>query len=228
MFRKAAKLQSYFENALSTLKSKFGALKHRFDHLSSSLTGSSSEKKRQEEMRRDYIVPYYDDPWFNQDFWHPWNQLAQLDRDLFDLGRELSSWDREFNAMSRWLNNRTLLDDRDFLTPPVESMVPGIDESSGKYIMNVPLSRHMSPEDVRISMKNNVMTIEGRKEQKSEDGRSRSYHEFMRKFTLPENVKPEDVRSVLTPEGYLKIEAPLPQPALMEPEKPKEIPIEFA
>ncbi|CAG7726903.1 unnamed protein product [Allacma fusca] len=221
-------LNSYFESTLAALRSKFGALKQRFDSISSNFFHSESQRNKEDNMRGDYLVPYYADPLAHWGYVHPLDQLSRLDRDLYDLGRELSSWDRDFHALGSSMFNRPGLMDRNLFCPMVESMKPGIDEKSGKYIMNVPLGKDLSPEDLKISLKDRVMTIEGKKEQKSEDGRSRSYHEFMRKFTLPEEVKTEEVKSMLTPEGYLKIEAPLPQGALPEPPKPKEIPIEFS
>ncbi|CAG7730719.1 unnamed protein product [Allacma fusca] len=93
-----------------------------------------------------------------------------------------------------------------------------------KYCLNVRVG-NFSPENVKISLKDRVMTIEAKTEEKSEDGNRRVYQEVSRQFTLPENVDLKEVKSILTPEGVLKIEAPLPQQALPEPPKPQEIPI---
>jgi len=115
------------------------------------------------------------------------------------------------------------------LSPFVESHVDGTDKTPGKYTVSVPLGGNISPEDVKITLKNHILTIEAKKEKKTDDGNSstRVYQEFTRKFTLPPNVDMKEVKSILSPEGYLKIEAPLPQPKEAEkPAGPKEIPIQ--
>jgi len=93
-----------------------------------------------------------------------------------------------------------------------------------KYYLNVPVGR-FRPENVKVSVKDRVMTVEAKVEEKSEDGKRRFYQEVSRQFTLPENVDLKEVKSLLTPEGVLKVEAPLPLEALPEPPKPQEIPI---
>jgi len=171
-------------------------------------------------------------------YWSPESQLAHLDDRMFDMGNDLADFrsaltrlgfDSEFgrrpNVNWSWL---------DILSPSVESHAEGgtveNPNQPGKYTMNVPLCDSIAPEDLKVSLKDHVMTIEAKKETKSKDGNSRVYQEFMKKFTLPPNVDMKEVKSVLTPEGYLKIEAPLPIQALSEPEPPQkkqalEIPI---
>lgn len=81
---------------------------------------------------------------------------------------------------------------------------------------------NFNPENVKVTIKDRLLTIDAKFEQKSEDGSSRMYQEISRAFTLPETVKIEEVKSLFTPEGELLIEAPLPE---LEAPKPKEIPI---
>jgi HSP20 family molecular chaperone IbpA len=151
---------------------------------------------------------------------------------MFDMGSLLSSIERDMNRLLRHFGAPGL----DLLCPSVVSETGGTEGSDGKYRLNVPLGRSIGPEDVKIGIKDKIMTIEAKKEQKSEDGNCRVYQEYVRKFTLPENIDTKEVKSVLTPEGYLQIEAPLPlkkleepkkQEALAEPKKPCPIPIEM-
>jgi HSP20 family molecular chaperone IbpA len=94
-----------------------------------------------------------------------------------------------------------------------------------KFKLNVPVG-NFSPEDVKVSLKDWVMTIEAKTEQKTEDGCARSYREVSRKFTLPRNLDMKEVTSILTPDGILKIEAPVPQKTVPPPRvKDLEIPI---
>jgi HSP20 family molecular chaperone IbpA len=110
----------------------------------------------------------------------------------------------------------------------------GLTESTknpGKYEVDIPLSNGIGPEDLKVTLKDHMMTIEAKKESKSEDGTRKTYLEFKRQFTLPPNVNMAEVKSVLTSEGHLKIEAPIPpppkpqQPALTAPPKETPIPI---
>ena len=83
-----------------------------------------------------------------------------------------------------------------------------------KYEVDIPLADGIGPEDLTVTLKDHVMTIEAKKESKQEEGNSsrRSLIEFKRKFTIPPNVDMREVKSTLTPDGHLKIEAPLPPP----------------
>lgn len=83
------------------------------------------------------------------------------------------------------------------------------------------------PEDLNITVKDNELTISGSHEEKNEDGTHYQSRHFSRKFTLPENVEMDKMKSVLAADGRtLRVEAPLKQPAIEEKkEEPKEVPI---
>jgi heat shock protein beta-1 len=100
-----------------------------------------------------------------------------------------------------------------------------VNESQDKYVVSFPLG-DVPAENLKISVKDRVVTIDVKKEEKSEDGTCRLYQEYTRKFTLPEHVQAKDVKSVLTPEGVLKLEAPIPQPQLEAPKESRNIPIQ--
>jgi len=101
--------------------------------------------------------------------------------------------------------------------------------SEGKYSLNIQLGNSIAPEDLKISIKDNIVTVEAKKEQKTDDGTtsSRVYQEISRKFNLPSGVDMKEVKSILKPDGTLQIECPLPKPAIEAPRKPREIPIQF-
>jgi HSP20 family molecular chaperone IbpA len=154
----------------------------------------------------------------------PWSQMNQLG----------SLWDEAMNEVACLQNDldrqvRQFGVEPDFWprTGAIEHHVEGQEGAPGKYCMSIPLGPNITPNDLKISLKNNVMCVEAKKEQTSPDGTSRVYQEYHRKFTLPEGVKMDEVKSTLHPDGYLKIEAPLPQLAITE-QTPKEIPIEMA
>ena len=186
-------------------------------------------------MAREFYVLPFADPRAYRRRQHrsPLTQLALLDDRMLDMGGMLSSLDRDIGDLFRQLaqtEGRRGGNGFDFSSPSVQSHVEGEGEGTANYVMNVPLGSDIGPEDLKVSLKDHVMTIEAKKEQKSEDGNCRVYQEFTRKFTLPKGIDMKEVKSTLTPEGYLKIEAPLPKPpqeTLPEPPKPQAIPIQL-
>jgi HSP20 family protein len=83
----------------------------------------------------------------------------------------------------------------------------------------------VKPEDVKLSLENQVLTIRGEKRQESErtDERwhryERNYGSFERSFTLPTTVDADRIQAT-TEHGVLTVTLPKSEKA-----KPKEIPI---
>ena len=64
------------------------------------------------------------------------------------------------------------------------------------------------PDELKISVEGRVVCVEGRHEEKAEDGSKMVNRSFSRKYTLPEGAKAEDVVSNLSSDGVLVITAP--------------------
>ena len=162
-----------------------------------------------------FLVPFVDDdPFYRRSWRSPLGQLSRLDDQMFDVGGMLNSLERDVASLARQFGCPAFGNSGgglDVLSPAVVSHVEGTEGGDGKYVVNVPLGKNIGPDDLKVGVKDNVMTIEAKKEQKSEDGNCRMYQEYVRKFTLPPNVNAKEVKSVLTPEGYLKVEAPMPK-----------------
>lgn len=68
-------------------------------------------------------------------------------------------------------------------------------------------------EDVKVTVDNGILTVSGeRKQEKEESGKTfhrieRSYGEFTRRFTLPDNVDAESIDATFK-DGMLKLEIP--------------------
>jgi HSP20 family molecular chaperone IbpA len=91
-------------------------------------------------------------------------------------------------------------------------------QSGDVYRINVDVDG-FKPEEITISLKENILTIQAKMERKAEDG-SKFQQEFTRELSLPENVDPTSLKSFLGNDGVLNIEASY------KPEvKPKEIPV---
>nr|XP_060613704.1 heat shock protein beta-1 [Anolis sagrei ordinatus] len=83
---------------------------------------------------------------------------------------------------------------------------------------------HFAPEELLVKTKDGVVEITGKHEERQDEHGFISRC-FTRKYTLPPGVDPSAVRSSLSPEGLLTVEAPLPKPALQSAEI--KIPVTF-
>ncbi|CAG7826551.1 unnamed protein product, partial [Allacma fusca] len=182
----------------------------------------------QSKMTRDSFPFDEIDQFFNS-LRRRWQQNLTTTSSIRDIDSSFSSFPRlsdrridHFRPSLDWTNDTSLTSSS---TGLVEST-----KTPGKYEVDIPLSNGIGPEDLKVTLKDHMMTIEAKKESKSDDGTRKTYLEFKRQFTLPPNVNMAEVKSVLTAEGHLKIEAPLPpppkpQPALTAPLKETPIPI---
>jgi HSP20 family protein len=81
------------------------------------------------------------------------------------------------------------------------------------------------PEDVKISLENNILTIRGEKRQQAEESNERvhryerSYGSFERTFALPNTVDPDKIQANYE-NGVLMISVPKAERA-----RPREIPV---
>ncbi|XP_063002822.1 heat shock protein beta-1 [Elgaria multicarinata webbii] len=76
---------------------------------------------------------------------------------------------------------------------------------------------HFAPEELVVKTKDGVVEITGKHEER-QDEHGYISRCFTRKYTLPPNTDPAAVRSSLSPDGMLTVEAPLPKPAIQSAE----------
>ena len=94
------------------------------------------------------------------------------------------------------------------------------DKENLKIVLELP---GVQPEDVKISLENQVLTIQGEKKQAAEESSERwhryerSYGSFERMFTLPSTVDPEQIQARVD-NGLLTVTLPKAERA-----KPREI-----
>jgi HSP20 family protein len=131
-----------------------------------------------------------------------YSNLTRLNRMMDEA---LSGWDGEAVG-SAWTPSCDVREDREHLTITLD--LPGV-----------------KPEDVKISLENQVLTIRGEKRQATEqtDERwhryERSYGSFERSFTLPTTVDAERIQANVE-HGVLTVTLPK-----VERAKPREIPV---
>ena len=99
----------------------------------------------------------------------------------------------------------------DFFTRDEKALMPQIDSKSDDktYTMSVELPG-VAPEDVKVEVNGNELTISGeKKEEVKEDGKThvqeRRYGSFMRRVTLPEDADCDSIKAV-SKNGVLTLE----------------------
>ncbi|CAG7836072.1 unnamed protein product [Allacma fusca] len=96
------------------------------------------------------------------------------------------------------------------------------DDGDGKTLkLRFDVSQY-APEEIVLKTVDNKLLVHAKHEEKSET--KSVYREYNREFLLPSGVNPELIRSSLSKDGVLTVEAPLPQQALPAPQN---IPIKF-
>ncbi|XP_037278043.2 alpha-crystallin B chain isoform X2 [Rhipicephalus microplus] len=173
--------------------------------------------------------------------------------DLSILDNEFSSIRERFEAEMRKMEDEMsrfrsqLMDhERDFFAKsnaPLQGsgqLPPGMGAASKTWLdsMNSPLIQdaedgtkqlklrfdvsQYAPEEIVVKTIDNRLQVHAKHEEKSEN---RSvYREYNREFLLPKGTNPEQIKSQLSKDGVLTIEAPLP--ALEAPNKERNIPID--
>jgi HSP20 family protein len=129
----------------------------------------------------------------------------------------LSRWD-PFQDMLSLREAMNQLVEESFVRPngarSGQNFVPALDLSETKdgYLVEAAVPG-LKPEDLEITLENNVLTIKGETRQESED-KQRNYHRverrfgsFQRSITLPNTVKADAIKAELD-SGVLKLEIP--------------------
>ena len=139
--------------------------------------------------------------------WNPYRDLSSF-ADQFNraLGTGTGRERDEELSLGAWIPPVDIAEDKDRITLTAE--LPGFHE-----------------DQVKIQMEGGVLTIRGeRKFEEEKNGRNfhrveRSYGQFVRSFTLPNNVEREQIRATFD-NGLLKVELPKSEEA-----RPREIKI---
>jgi HSP20 family protein len=143
--------------------------------------------------------------------WRPSRELDRYRSEFDDAGDRFAS-DREW--FDRWPVDRPFFAARE----PIASR-PAIDcyVEDGKLIVRTELPG-IDAKDVDIRIVGDVLTIKGSREEKRETKktdyltREIRYRSFERSMSLPEGIKPEDLKAAYR-DGILQLSAPLPKEA---------------
>ena len=143
----------------------------------------------------------------------------------FDPFRELEDMSERLN---RLMTRRTFpAGDEEALVTAEWAPVVDIEESDKEYVIKAELPE-VKKDEVKVSLKDGVLTMEGeRKQEKEEKTRrfhrvERSYGKFVRCFTMPKDIDDKNIRADFK-EGMLSVHI-----AKSEAAKPKAIEVKVA
>jgi len=74
-----------------------------------------------------------------------------------------------------------------------------------------------NPDEIMVKTVDNKLLVHAKHEEQT--GGKTVFREYNREFLLPSGTDPESIRSSLSKDGILTVEAPLPQPALTQEKK---------
>lgn len=137
--------------------------------------------------------------------WDPFRELNTLQKEMDDLFR------RSFGRLGHEGGRER--EDRQWLAPLVDTFVKGKNFHVKAELPGV------SKDDIEVSVEGNILTLKGErkedKESKEKDYflRESSYGSFVRKLTLPEGAKTDDVRASFE-NGVLEITVPFDKKAI--------------
>jgi HSP20 family molecular chaperone IbpA len=134
------------------------------------------------------------------------------------------SLQRQDSSLARWENSWMF--PRRWMLPSLKSELSYLDLFKGKDSevirtkeddekMEVSLdTAQYRPDELRVRVEGNMICVEGKHEEKAEDGSRMVARQFVRKYTLPQGAKAEDVTSNLASDGVLVITAKKNNPAI--------------
>ncbi|PIO74755.1 Hsp20/alpha crystallin family protein [Teladorsagia circumcincta] len=86
-----------------------------------------------------------------------------------------------------------------------------VTDDGSKLAISLDVSK-FKPDELKVNIDGRTLTIEGKQE--ITEGSNYTSRSFLRRWTLPEDVDVDQIRSTLTENGQLAIEMPKPKPAV--------------
>jgi len=123
-------------------------------------------------------------------------------------------WEEGWMFPRRWMlpSLNTPLKDFD-LFKTKDSELIRVKEDDSKMEVSLDTAQYR-PDELKVSVEGGVVSVEGRHEEKAEDGSKMVSRSFSRKYTLPQGARGQDVVSNLSSDGVLVITAPKNNPAI--------------
>merc|ERR1711872_666636 len=132
----------------------------------------------------------------------------------FDRQNSLAKWENGWMFPRRWMLPSLKSEFKDMdLFKEKDSEVIRVKEDEKKMEVSLDTSQYR-PDELSVSVSNGAITVEGKHEEKAEDGSKMVSRQFARKYTLPAGARAEDVVSNLSSDGVLVITAKRSPPAI--------------
>merc|ERR1712062_51367 len=182
---------------------------------------AQSENKEMAQSRvpvtmRDF---FFDDPFFK----NSWEDFDKVRNAMFTESRDMwKKFDDDFRNMACMSNNIMLESPaRRWMLPALntdfsnnvdifkskDNEVIRVKEDESKLEVSLDTGQYR-PDELKVSVNEGVLVVEGKHEEKAEDGSKMVSRMFSRKYTLPPSTKQEEVASNLSSDGVLVITAP--------------------
>merc|ERR1711874_884854 len=155
---------------------------------------------------------FFDDPFFK----NSWEDFDKVRNAMFTESRDMwKKFDDDFRNMACMSNNIMLESpalNTDFsnnvdIFKSKDNEVIRVKEDESKLEVSLDTSQYR-PDELKVSVNEGVLVVEGKHEEKAEDGSKMVSRMFSRKYTLPPSTKQEEVASNLSSDGVLVITAP--------------------
>jgi len=116
--------------------------------------------------------------------------------------------DSDFGLSRRWLMPKGIFDE-DLARFQLKDEVLCIKNDDNKFEVSID-THGFKPEDLQVKIQDNVVSIQGKHEEKTDESNSKSYvsRHLAKSFTLPQGCKMETVSSNLSKDGLLIVSAP--------------------
>merc|ERR1712020_410264 len=127
---------------------------------------------------------------------------------LSNFARNSFTSDSDFGLSRRWLMPKGIFDE-DLANFQLKDEVLCVKDDDNKFEVSID-THGFKPEDLQVKIQDNVVSIQGKHEEKTDESNSKSYvsRHLAKSFTLPQGCKMETVSSNLSKDGLLIVSAP--------------------
>jgi len=164
-------------------------------------------------MSRELMIPMSMMPWGFFD--RQRSLFADMHRDMED---EFKNFDMELDRVRKSLFKLEPADfgNMDSSLLKVENPIVTDLEGNKKLALRFDCSS-FKPEEIQVKTKDSTLYVHAKHEENTPN--KKVFREFTKQYTLPKTVDPAKLKSILTKDGVLNIEAPAPEAIAPKPER---------
>jgi HSP20 family molecular chaperone IbpA len=149
-----------------------------------------------------------------KDLWNRFDRQLKSLEDKDEATKEVSENAKEADDSGSWFFPRSLMRlpslfsgemTKDLLLKEEQTINVRDDDKVFEVSLD---TRNYRPDEIKVDVVDKVLNIEGKHEEKSEDGNKFTSRQFVRKYTLPAECSADQVVSNLSADGVLLVTAP--------------------